>query len=454
MGCGDCGDTDRTFTLRRLKMKSFLGVLLLVLLASLFLSQGEVYAEDEDLRAQVQRMQAMLEAQQAEISQLKAQVVDLSRENGPSSPERPAPTVSMANTPPQDKGLPPGPPGTTLEAREGETPFWKSFKDVLGDIRRKREKPEPVVKVGTGTLNIGGLFQAWYEHDSSIPDEFRIRRTEIKLYGDVVPSVKYTIMFDPAKIQTRFPKAGSDGRAIADRDILQDAYFTLDFLPHHQIDMGQFKIPVVEEGLRSSVKLDFVERSLIARTFSDRRDIGVQLRGQWKYLYYQLAALNGEELNAKDENNDKDLVFRLIGTPLKGLELGGSYYAGVKDMGAKAGDAEKRRQGLEFRFDRWNWATKFEYLWANDANVNKRGWYAQTGYTLWKELQPIVRYEVFDPDANGSRRAGNKERDLTFGLNWFLAGHNTKFQINYTIRDEGRNEKSNNQVLTAFQVAW
>ncbi|HHT9118840.1 MAG TPA: hypothetical protein ACFYD1_09415, partial [Candidatus Hypogeohydataceae bacterium YC38] len=215
-------------------MRNFLGISWLVLFAPLFLSQSTICAEDEDLKAQVQRMQAVLEAQQAEISQLKAQVVELSREKASPSPERPAPTVSMANTPFQDKGLTPNPPGITSEAREGETPFWKSFKDVLGDIRRKREKPEPlVIKVGTGTLNIGGRLQTWYVHDSSIPDEFRIRRAQMNLYGDVIPSVKYTIMFDLAKIQARLPRTGSDGRATVDRDILQDAYFTLDFLPHH-----------------------------------------------------------------------------------------------------------------------------------------------------------------------------------------------------------------------------
>ena len=145
---------------------------------------------------------------------------------------------------------------------------------------------QSVIHVGQGTLKVGGLFQGWAFWDGNDNDRARIRRTELKFAGDILGDerFKYTVMIDPVQVQEDNTR----------RSVLQDAFFTVDhmpFLPHHKLDLGQYKLPLTEEGLRSSAKLDTAERSLIGRTFGDQRDIGAMLTGDWPYMMYQLGCL-------------------------------------------------------------------------------------------------------------------------------------------------------------------
>lgn len=366
---------------------------------------------------------------------------------------------------------------TTGANKEMVTPSPTQFKVGLPEEKggiweglqkpfRWKEKPEPMIKVGRGSLSIGGLFQGWFTHDelATVKDEFRLRRTEIKLYGEILPKFKYTIMFDPAK---RFPRKASDSSTLKDNTdssgVLQDAYVALGYFPHHELTLGQFKIPVVEEGFRSSSKIDFVERSIIARTFSDRRDPGIMLKGDYGFIEYYLAMVNGEETNAKDLNDSKDYMGRLVlkpfnareGSLLKGLEFGGSYYKGNRGVFKTT----KNFWGAEARYTWHKLTLKSEYVAARDDDstlkikrpIHKDGWYAQAGYRFFKPLEGLVRYEEFRPD---TELHGNKQRPLTMGFNWFFDEHHAKFQVNY-IRNLGEErDGTDDQILSAIQVAF
>ncbi len=220
----------------------------------------------------------------------------------------------------------PGKNGTEIELLRHEVT------NIHDEIERLKDGEgflfEPV-KVGFGELKIGGLLQLWYSHDetrgneSGKADTFRLRRSEIMFSGEILPEVAWTVMVDPSK------ELGFSAGAIDQNTrILQDYNIDIGYIPHHIVSIGQFKLPLTEEGLRSSVMLDTIERSFIGRTFGDQRDIGIQVRGIWEYVDYWLGIFNGSGQNQLDVNDYKDISGRIVLKPFKDLEIGISGLTG------------------------------------------------------------------------------------------------------------------------------
>lgn len=327
-----------------------------------------------------------------------------------------------------------------------------------------------VIHVGHGTLKVGGLFQGWALWDGNDNDRSRVRRTELKFAGDMLGDERftYTVMIDPVQVQ--------ESNAATSRDsILQDAFFTLGqlpYLPHHKIDLGQYKLPLTEEGLRSSAKLDTAERAFISRTFGDQRDIGATLTGEWPAVTYQLGVFNGSGQNQADADDTKDLAGRVVVRPLKAL----GEFTDVPDLGqlevglagyhrpVHGSALNKKRLGYEARYEYKHLSLKWEYMFGqgtagsntvSSENANKAtGWYAQAGYTLapwFPKLQGVLKVESWDPNELASL---DKERDFTVGLNYFIDKHHAKAQLNWVHKDEQGAEIGNDQVTGAFQYAF
>jgi len=322
----------------------------------------------------------------------------------------------------------------------------------------KVEKGEPgQVQVGHGTLKVGGLFQGWYITDQDANDRFRLRRTEIKLSGKVTESepIEYTIMVDPAQVT-------ESSSATARKSILQDAFFTVGYLPHHTLDIGQYKLGIGEEGTRGSSKIDTIERAFISRTFSDQRDIGIRLNGKWDYLDYNVGVFNGSGQNQADANDQKDYAGRVVLRPLKDVELFKGFEVGMSGYHRPAHGATlaKKRLGYEARYEYKNFSLKGEYMagqgTAAHTDAENRtlanGWYGQVGYYFFPKLQGVLKYEGYDPDEESS---DNKVEETTVGLNYFIDKYYAKVQLNYIHKDEeAEDEIVNDQIVGALQVAF
>src|SRR5262249_8750286 len=147
-----------------------------------------------------------------------------------------------------------------------------------------------------GKLTVSGLLQCWYYHiqDDSFGlfgdltpgvtgggdtnqtrdnDSFRIRRAEFKFSFDLDPHLTGVIMVDPAREAISFPTLTSNlGLALRGRTnetsaavtnvqsgaggaarLLKDAYINYHgYVPHHDFQIGQYKPPVGEEGIRNA----------------------------------------------------------------------------------------------------------------------------------------------------------------------------------------------------------
>ncbi len=378
----------------------------------------------ENFQKQMAQMQKTIEQQNKTIEQQNAKIQGLESRELPIQPI------------PQAKA-------------EKPKSFQENLKHYVFGKAESLPKPEEKqpIKAGMGSVEFGALLQEWYTFtDQKTKSNFRNRRVELGFSGRLTDHLKWASVFDPALVR-------EDNST---RSILKDVYVAYDGIPHHEIKLGQFKIPVMEEGFRSSALIDTIERSFIGTQFGDKRDIGIMGLGKWKYLDYQVGVFNGTELNSFDKNDQKDIVARFVAKPfqdiplLKGLEGGTSMYYSVPNH--NSANSEKKRIGFEARYEYKNLSIKSEYMIGQDGTTLVNGWYIQGGYFILPRWQPVIRFEGFNPN---ERLSSSHEFDTTIGLNYFFVYPKTKLQFNYVHKDTtGVNGTSDNQLITAVQCAF
>ena len=88
--------------------------------------------------------------------------------------------------------------------------------------------------------------------------------------------------------------------------------------------------------------------------------------------------------------------------------------------------------GYEYK----NFTANFEWADANGYNgysgdVSKdhaSGFYTTLGYKITPKLQILARYDEFDPNKDIK---GNRKREYSLGLNWFIKGQGLRLIFNY-----------------------
>lgn len=288
------------------------------------------------------------------------------------------------------------------------------------------------------------LMQGWAtsnEQNSEKDQPYRLRRAEIKLNGTIAEQGKYVLMVDPAKLITA-PGAKPAPRSA----ILQDVFLGYGFASGFELLLGQFKTPTTAEGLDSSGKLLLPERSLVGRTFGDRRELGVQFG--YKAEAWNLAAMlsGGESLSSNQQNEFDNLHLRAEARPIKDLSLGSFVTLGDFDYSRRGRWGLNAREGIgkaEFRA---------EYAQGRDGAVHSRGFTTEAGYRLTESFQSVARFETF-----------NLGKAETIGMNFLIPAHHTQMQLAGTVMQNmaaptgtpSYSKGANNKLLTfALQTTF
>jgi len=328
--------------------------------------------------------------------------------------------------------------------------------------------PPTTLKVADGELKFGLLLQAWYIMDDSAQassgtdylgnptgvNDFRLRRAEIKLNGKVTPDWGFEVMIDPTKSPS--VTAGADGK------ILQDLAITYLGLKGHEFSLGQKKIAMTEEGLRSSSEIDFVERARITRVIGDQRQAGFFYKGEYGEMFGAQASItNGLPSNVAGTSDRLYYAARFDVKPMKGLVFGVSGGTGNQGTQALARDryaAHVRWDGTEslplmLRAE-YGHATDGQ---ANGTEIDRDGFYVSGLYTFAKQFRLGLRYEEYDQNKDVT---GDKLSIVTGGFHYMIKGKNINLKGEwYGIKQEGRKvnnvlDESYNQFVVAAQVAF
>lgn len=325
------------------------------------------------------------------------------------------------------------------------------------------------LKAVDGELKFGLLLQGWYVADDSPVNAsttsfygnttglntFRIRRAEIKVHGRITPAWGFEVMLDPAKSINA--AAGADGK------ILQDLAITFLGLKGHEISLGQRKIALTEEGLRSSSELDFSERAQMTRTFSDRREAGLFYKSDWGGHASAFVSLtNGTTANVVDDSNDTLFAAaRLDLKPVRGLIIGAS---GGTSGGEGSARLARERYAAHVSYEATTLpiVVRAEYLRATDgrnaaSDLERDGFYGTLLYTFDKQYRLGIRYDEIDRNKD---LEGDRTKSLTVGFHYLIKGKNVNLKADYFhVREEGRRiggnlEQSYNQFVLAAQAAF
>ncbi|MEW6206779.1 MAG: porin [Acidobacteriota bacterium] len=324
------------------------------------------------------------------------------------------------------------------------------------------------VEAGAGKIRFNGLAQVWFASgNEGFRDTFRLRRAQLRFSGELNPKLKWTVMLDAAKALSA--NDSFEGGALSDvkidqsSRILQEAFLTLDYIPRVHLDAGQFKVPLSLELLQQASALDTIERALF---ISDRsrgglgvaRDIGLAMRGRLhRQVDYQLGLFNssGEHQNDSDRNDQKALIGRVAFRPpfIKGLQVGAS---GAWGGGERPDRVRRDRAGGEVLFDRNGFKFKSELMAITDGDTHRLGYYAHVGYRITPRLEPVFRFDSFDPNTGlETGQANVTERDYVAGLNYYINENKLKLQMNYLRKTfENGLLPSRNLVLVNLQTSW
>ena len=289
---------------------------------------------------------------------------------------------------------------------------------------------------------------------------FRVRRAELKIKGEIVPDfIAYAVMIDPAKVlefedeTVPVDPAGSVEveQPQSNVSVLQDAYITF-ITEYTDVSFGQMKNPLSWEGYNSASKLLFPERALASRAFGDERDIGIRFEKRIGPVYYFAGLYNGEGLNRRDSNDQKDATLRVEVFALEWLMLGAVGYTSIGER-----DQPTTRDVVEadLRIEYEDALLQAEYLrqWlgsTDDTRDAGHGFYAAVAYTFLDRIQPALRVGVLDPSV---RFIGDHTWHYELGLNYYFQKHEAKLQASYGLFDP-RREESTHEVILAAQVSF
>ena len=311
------------------------------------------------------------------------------------------------------------------------------------------------------TLKISGVVQMWYKtrweangDASKDPDFFRLQRVRLQFAGRAAPHVRYEVEVDP-----RAPEVGG---------ILRDAFVSLDYVPRHELRIGQQKTMFGWENPISSTRLFTVNRTEIseglARGFN-LRDIGLGLIGSLKIsdrvrFEDALTLVNGSGLNVQADSTARKNFWGRVGLRYRRGEVtvrtgvsgasGDQLFDDSTSAGVTYYHAGISRLGVDVQLEHPRLLVVAEYARGTDqapaslpdAGGSTSGYYVLAVGKTSRELGPLVRFDVYEAF-----------RRWTFGAYAGLPSSPVSLLLNYEIvnDDFGRHD---DKIFLRLQVRF
>jgi phosphate-selective porin len=286
------------------------------------------------------------------------------------------------------------------------------------------------------------------------PSTFEFLRARVGIVGSIPYDISYYVMAELS------PVSGGPQ--------LLDAFVTYAPLGKYaKFSLGQFKSPFSLELNTPCYALNTINRSTVVNNLaSPFRDMGLMVLGAFgkdrDIISYKVAVLNGTGINTLDDNGNKDIAGRVVYAPLEFLKIGVSGRTGLigKKLDADGTSKSVTRYAADLTFDYNNLKVQGEYIMGKTVGDVATGGgcggkattaalpeYSQSGFwvaamymTPWN-LQPVVKYETYDPDGSTYSYQGVAQNygqnTITAGINYFLNDW-TRIQINYVYNSEDK----------------
>ena len=355
-------------------------------------------------------------------------------------------------------------------------------------------------------VKLSGYGMTQYQYSGQKDAEsnsFNIRMARISLEGRIADDFYW-------KTQVQFngntSNLGSSPRMV-------DLFAEWQKFEYFKVKIGQFKNPFTFENPMHPIDQGFMGYSQNVSKlagFSDRagehasngRDIGLQLQGDFlknangrNLLHYQIGVFNGQGINTKDVDNQKNVIGGVWLMPVSGMRIGafgwtgsyarkGNWTETVTDLVSSRPDATKEithtnevrklaqnRYAFSFEYKKDGWTVRSEYIHStgkafaksitnfNDANAKdcslneKIGDKAQGVYGLViaplaqlpknSRIDVKARYDMYQPNGKNNMQKTQYEAGLNFHIGkrfsilteYALVNDKTLAKHNYSMAD-------------------
>ena len=285
------------------------------------------------------------------------------------------------------------------------------------------------------TPKVGAYIIAGYKYSDLNPqtfgDGFDCRLIRAYVDGSIFNDFKYRIQF----------------QANGEKPHVKDYYIEWARFREFSVKLGQFKRAFTFENPMNPWDVGVGDFSFLVKMMAgmgDRlgeanmggRDQGIQIQGDlfpvlndsYRVLHYQLGLYNGQGINKKDENKQKDLIGTIQVQPIKGLYLGVFGWMGTWNNGTE--DLYRERLSYGLKFDRNNWTVRAEYAHAIAREAEQSGkadaLYVTAGIPCTNWLKLYLKWDEFRADGTA-----DTSHDMYSACVNFRLHKNLNFQLEY-----------------------
>ena len=327
---------------------------------------------------------------------------------------------------------------------------------TIGHTYAQDNKLKDVVNTLKERITLSAYSQLGYTYDSAADpnNTFDIKRIIFMAEGKITDKWLVYFMYD-------FYNGG----------MLCEIYTEYKLLPWLNARIGEFKTPYTIDNQLSPTTVELINCYsqsvcyLAGVSGSDElcgvttgRDIGFMVYGDFcKQLFsYKLAVMNGQGINLKDKNKQKDIIGSLMINPTKWLSFGGSFvkgtgYASVnkEDMDVQAGENYTKNRwsaGMIITTKPFNFRS--EYLAGKNKHTKSDGFYATASLNVLPKFDIIASYDYF----NQNKKTDNTQTNYVAGIQyWFYP--KCRLQAQYTYSDR-KFRKNSNIIQAQVQVRF
>ena len=310
------------------------------------------------------------------------------------------------------------------------------FSSVAAMGQRSNNQSIDWAKEFTDRIELHGYAQGGYSYDDingKTTSTFNLKRTLFWAKARITDRFSFMFMHDFSSVVQEY---------YLDYRFSKDKSFS--------VRLGQFKHSYSMENPLSPTMLELIDVYSQAVLYlagegpdplngvNYGRDLGMMVYGDLfnDKIHYELALMNGQGINRKDGNTDKDLIvhleykptsnFRIVGTAQKGR--GHAVGTAAWNPGVQVGDDYTRDRvslGAEWKSKDIN--VRAEYLGGKDGDVGSRGGYITTSIPIGGNVDIVASADYYDRNT----KMDYYQTNLTGGLQyWFYK--KCRLQLQYT----------------------
>lgn len=319
---------------------------------------------------------------------------------------------------------------------------------IISSLRAQDIHLNDVVNTLKERITLSGYGQMGYTYDDaneSDPNTFDIKRVIFMAKGQITDHWTCYFMY-----------------SFANSAKILELYTEYHFLPEVNVRLGQFKTMYTIENPLSPSSVELINCYSQATNYlagvngsdplygsQSGRDMGLLVYGDLfkKLLSYNLAIMNGQGVNVKDKNDQKDIVGGLTVRPWKWLSVGGSFSVGKGCAVATSSVNPDIAVGDDYTRNRWSVGAEFktrpldirtEYLAGKDGSVKSDGYYAVASVHVLPKIDVIASYDYL----NKNKDTAEKQTNYVAGVQWWFYPR-CRLQAQYTYSNKHQGEDSN-----------